>query len=167
MTLLQLLCTFIRHVQKFSYLKELINYYPFGMLMPARSYNAFTYRFGFGGHEKDDEVKGSGNYITFGDNGYDPRIDIRWNVDPMTKATPYLSPYSYAKDNPIFYIDIDGQFPFTFFVRSYEHSGIFATPFNSLGDSRSASTSSSVSARIHYKMDIETNGNKLEKYRAW
>jgi len=31
-----------------------------------------TYRYGFNGYEKDDEVKGSGNHYSFSDFGYDP-----------------------------------------------------------------------------------------------
>ncbi|MFT6004997.1 MAG: hypothetical protein ACI8UQ_002140, partial [Bacteroidia bacterium] len=41
--------------------------YPFGMLMPERSYSATTkgFRFGFNGKESDDEVSGDGNTIAF------------------------------------------------------------------------------------------------------
>ncbi|MFA6924932.1 MAG: hypothetical protein WC223_11855, partial [Bacteroidales bacterium] len=37
------------------------NYYTFGMLMPGRNFNTTTYRYGFNGKEKDDELKASGN----------------------------------------------------------------------------------------------------------
>ena len=40
------------------------DYYPFGMIMPGRSYSAEGYRYGFGGQEKGDEIKGSGNHYT-------------------------------------------------------------------------------------------------------
>jgi len=59
------------------------NYYPFGMIKPGMYYKSDSYRFGFGGHEKDDEVKGSGNHLSFGDMGYDPRIGRRWRPDPL------------------------------------------------------------------------------------
>jgi hypothetical protein len=45
------------------------DYYPFGMTMPERSSNSTKYRYGFGSHEKDDEVKGGGNWYAFGDYG--------------------------------------------------------------------------------------------------
>jgi hypothetical protein len=85
----------------------------------------------------------------------------------MSKMMPGWSSYSYAKGNPVLYIDQDGEYPFTFFVRSYESSGVFGYPLTSIGDSRTASTSESVSARIHFKMHIDTDGNKLEKYDAF
>jgi hypothetical protein len=37
--------------------------YPFGMQMPGRSFSSGSYRYGFQGQEKDDEVKGEGNSI--------------------------------------------------------------------------------------------------------
>ncbi len=36
----------------------MLNYCPFGSLMPGRSTNPADYRYGFNGQEKDDEVKG-------------------------------------------------------------------------------------------------------------
>lgn len=33
------------------------NYYPFGMLMPDMSWQTSGYRYGFGGHENDNDVK--------------------------------------------------------------------------------------------------------------
>jgi hypothetical protein len=41
------------------------DYYPFGMLMPGRSFSSEDYRFWFNGMEKDDEVKGIGNSLDF------------------------------------------------------------------------------------------------------
>lgn len=50
------------------------------MTMPGRSYSSGDgYRFGFNGWEKDDEIKGSGNHLSFGDYGYDPRTGRRWS----------------------------------------------------------------------------------------
>ncbi len=43
------------------------NYYPFGMLMPDMSWQSSGYRYGFGGHEMDNDVKGTGNHSSFGD----------------------------------------------------------------------------------------------------
>jgi RHS repeat-associated protein len=54
------------------------DYDPFGMEMPGRVYQTGEYRFGFTGHEKDDEIKGAGNSYTTEFRFYDPRIG-RWN----------------------------------------------------------------------------------------
>jgi RHS repeat-associated protein len=85
------------------------DYYPFGMLMPERSFSSEDYRYGFNGHEKDDEVKGSGNHLSFGDYGYDPRTGRRWNVDPMSKKYPDESPYIFSGNSPISITDQDGK----------------------------------------------------------
>jgi RHS repeat-associated protein len=86
------------------------DYYAFGSAMPGRSGGA-SYRYGFGGHERDDEIKGAGNHLSFGDFGYDPRIGRRWNVDPKFHEIAGLSPYAYSLNNPLVYIDRDGKLP--------------------------------------------------------
>jgi RHS repeat-associated protein len=87
------------------------DYYAFGLPMEERSIADSLYRYGFGGHEKDDEIAGNGNHLSFGDFGYDPRIARRWNVDPKFKEIAGISPYTYALNNPIVYIDEDGKLP--------------------------------------------------------
>lgn len=67
------------------------------------------YRFGFNGFEKDDEVKGSGNHISYGDNGYDPRLGRRWNIDPFANKFPFQSPYTHANNSPIAGADVNGD----------------------------------------------------------
>ncbi len=84
-------------------------YYPFGMLMPVRNWSSEWYRYGFGGHEKDDELAGEGNHLSFGDYGYNPRLGRRFNVDPFAHAFPSLSPYSYGSNNPIYFVDSNGE----------------------------------------------------------
>jgi RHS repeat-associated protein len=71
--------------------------------------NNGDYRYGFGGHEKDDEVKGTGNHISFGDYGYDPRLGRRWRPDPFEKLYAPISPYTYALNSPIVFTDSDGN----------------------------------------------------------
>ncbi|MCO5249003.1 MAG: hypothetical protein M9887_08660 [Chitinophagales bacterium] len=67
------------------------------------------YRFGFGGHEKNDEIKGSGNHLSFGDYGYDPRTGRRWNLDPIEQE--YISGYAVFNNSPIYFNDPDGREP--------------------------------------------------------
>lgn len=67
------------------------------------------YVFGFNGMEKDDEVKGAGNHLSFGDYGLDVRTGRRWNIDPLSIKFPYESNYSYVSNNPVIYRDADGQ----------------------------------------------------------
>jgi len=67
------------------------------------------YRFGFGGHGKDDEVKGSGNHLAFGDYGLDTRLGRRWNVEPKIDKYPSNSSYLVFANNPILFADPDGK----------------------------------------------------------
>jgi hypothetical protein len=85
-------------------------YEPFGSLLPGRNYSSDSYRFGFGGQLKDDEVYGStGTSYTAEFWQYDPRTARRWNVDPESNSQVSWSTYSVYGDNPIFHIDPNGK----------------------------------------------------------
>jgi RHS repeat-associated protein len=84
------------------------DYYPFGMQMPGRTHMSPTYRYGFHGMEKDDEVKGAGNSYTTEFRQYDVRIG-RWkSIDLLGYVYPGESPYSSFGNNPIYYTDPSG-----------------------------------------------------------
>jgi len=72
-------------------------------------YDVSCYRFGYGGHEKNDEVSGSGNNVDMGDRWLDTRLGRTFKPDVKGHLYPDLSPYSYAANNPIFFIDPDGK----------------------------------------------------------
>ena len=83
-------------------------YEPFGSLLPGRNYSSDSYRFGFQGQEKDDEVFGStGTSYTAEFWQYDPRIGRRWNEDPVIRAN--WSGYVSLADNPIMVTDKNGD----------------------------------------------------------
>jgi len=85
------------------------DYYPGGSAEPGRQFTAGTqYRYGFNGKEKDNDVEGSGNFYDYGLRGYDPRIVRFWSVDPLASQYPFYSPYEYAGNNPIKFVDLDG-----------------------------------------------------------
>ena len=85
------------------------DYYPFGSPMPGRTMEGDGYRFGFNRMEKDDEVKGDGNSLDFGARIYDSRLGRWLSVDPLVMKYPGESPYSFAANNPILYIDHNGK----------------------------------------------------------
>jgi RHS repeat-associated protein len=85
------------------------HYDPFGMELPDRSYSSATYRYGFNGKEKDDEWKGSGSSYDFGARIYDPRIGRWLSTDPHDDTYPAMSPYNFAINNPLSFIDPDGK----------------------------------------------------------
>src|SRR5690554_2227073 len=81
----------------------------FDTLVLAKMLGGTGYRYGFNGMERDDEIKGSGNHISWGDYGYDPRIVRRWQPDPLQAKYPWQSPYSVLGNNPILNREIDGR----------------------------------------------------------
>jgi RHS repeat-associated protein len=85
----------------------LLDYSPGGMLMPDRYSSINVYRYGFQGQEKDDEVSGEGNSYDFGARMYNSRVSRFFGMDPVIQS--HQSPYLYAANNPIYYVDLDGK----------------------------------------------------------
>jgi RHS repeat-associated protein len=84
-------------------------YEPFGSLLPGRNYSSDSYRFGFNGKEKDDEVFGAvGTFQDYGLRAYDTRVARFFSVDPLAPKYPELTPYQFASLTPIQATDLDG-----------------------------------------------------------
>ncbi|MBY0426109.1 MAG: RHS repeat-associated core domain-containing protein, partial [Cytophagales bacterium] len=81
------------------------DYYPFGSL--ARTYNPTGTRYGFNGHENDNET----GWQDYGMRIYDPKLARFFRVDPITKQYPWYSPYLFAGNMPIHCVDLDGLEP--------------------------------------------------------
>jgi RHS repeat-associated protein len=94
---------------RFSNTNIALDYYPFGMLMPGRSYSSTAYKYGFNGKEKDDEVKASGNSLDFGARLYDSRLGRWLSLDPLQAKYPMLTPYSFVANCPLIIIDREGK----------------------------------------------------------
>jgi len=77
--------------------------------MPGRSFNSNSYKYGFNGKEKVDEISGSGNSYDFDARLYDARLGRTPSQDPHSGKYPKLSPYSMFANNPILLIDKDGK----------------------------------------------------------
>lgn len=73
--------------------------------------NGNAYRFSFNGKEKDDETYGGGNAYDFGARIYDPRLGRFLSVDPIFNKYPFVTPYNFAQNKPIRFIDILGYGP--------------------------------------------------------
>jgi len=82
------------------------DYYSFGAPMPGRNFNN-TYRYGFNGQEKDNEVAGTGNINTAYCWEYDTRLGRRWNEDPKPNAS--ISNYATFANNPLINTDVLGD----------------------------------------------------------
>ncbi|MEO6175601.1 MAG: deaminase domain-containing protein [Flavobacterium circumlabens] len=86
----------------------ILDYYPFGMLVPNRHKDSKEYRYGFQGQEKDDELKGEGNSINYTFRMHDPRIGRFFAVDPLTKEYPHNSPYAFSENRVIDAVELEG-----------------------------------------------------------
>ncbi len=71
-----------------------------------------NYRFSFNGQEKDDEITGvTGSHLNFKFRIYDSRIGRFMSVDPLTKDYPYWTPYQFAGNMPIRFLELEGLEP--------------------------------------------------------
>jgi RHS repeat-associated protein len=81
--------------------------YPFGWSIESRSLVVGeSHRFGFNGKENDRDA----DAYDFGARMYNSKIGRWWSVDPLANAFANESPYIFAGNNPVFYIDHGGLF---------------------------------------------------------
>jgi RHS repeat-associated protein len=85
------------------------DYYPFGMQVPTRHGNTNEYRYGFQGQEMDNELKGEGNSLNYTFRMHDPRIGRFFARDPLSRDYPWNSPYAFSENDPINFVDLEGQ----------------------------------------------------------
>lgn len=70
------------------------------------------YNHKFNDKEFQEELKL--NVYDYGFRNYDPAIGRWMNIDPLAEISSSVSPFSYGYNNPLFYIDSDGQIPTPF-----------------------------------------------------
>ncbi|RKR09236.1 RHS repeat-associated protein [Flavobacterium sp. 90] len=88
------------------------NYYPFGLTHVSNSILPGTNnKYKFNGKELQDETIGGNqlNLYDYGARNYDPALGRWMNIDPLAEISRRNSPYVYALNNPVYFIDPDGM----------------------------------------------------------
>lgn len=85
------------------------DYYPFGLEMPGRSSSSSNANtdYKFTGYEQEEEE--GINLYHAGARGYDPALGRLLQVDRFYHMYPHMSVYQYAANNPVNFIDINGD----------------------------------------------------------
>jgi RHS repeat-associated protein len=90
-------------------IKEESNFYPFGL--KQEGYNTVKIgvenKYKFNGKELQDEL--GLNFYDYGARNYDPALGRWMNIDPLAEKMRRHSPYNYAFNNPVYFIDPDGM----------------------------------------------------------
>jgi len=78
------------------------------MLVPNRHGSSNSYRYGFQGQEKDDELKGEGNSLNYTFRMHDPRVGRFFAVDPLMHQYPHNSTYAFSENRVIDGLELEG-----------------------------------------------------------
>jgi RHS repeat-associated protein len=78
------------------------------MLVPNRHGSSNSYRYGFQGQEKDDELKGEGNSLNYTFRMHDPRVGRFFATDPLEAEFPWNSPYVFSENMVLQFVEVDG-----------------------------------------------------------
>ncbi len=86
------------------------DYSPFGAPLAGRTFSSESYRYRFNGKENDSETHGDGNSLDFGARIYDVRLGRFFSIDLLSSCFPNESHFSFAGNNPNYYIDFNGLY---------------------------------------------------------
>ncbi|WP_245933837.1 DUF6443 domain-containing protein [Candidatus Ulvibacter alkanivorans] len=119
------------------------HYYPFGLkhegynnsqkgfnisggfivLTPVDPLFGSSYKYGYNGKEEQNEL--GLNWHDFGARNYDAALGRWMNIDPLAEMMRKHSPYNYAFDNPLRFVDPDGMAPEDVIIKGTEKAAAF------------------------------------------
>lgn len=138
--------------------KNCDNYYPFGLTFNSyKRENTTANQYLYNGFEKQDELDlGLYDYLA---RQYDPALGRFTTVDPLADKSRRWSPYIYAYDNPVRFIDPDGMLPEDK-VKTTTDSKIISTNTNGkTGETTIVERTVSTTTVTHEEVD--ENGNTI------
>jgi RHS repeat-associated protein len=75
--------------------------------MPTRHESSAAYRYGFNGKELENDT--DLDVYDYGARFYNSAVPFFWSIDPKADKYTFQSPYVYAQNNPVLYMDINGE----------------------------------------------------------
>ena len=97
------------------YVTQVNDYYPFGMVMAGTAYNDISREpqlYKFNGNEvlEGKDIPSTLSLMDFNARLYNPALGVFLAVDPYADSFSGLTPYGAFGNNPIVYVDPDGEF---------------------------------------------------------
>ncbi len=141
----------------------------------SKSAGSLPNKYKFGGKElqSNEFSDGSGMELyDFHARNYDPQIGRFWGGDKKADKLVQWSPYTYAVNNPILFVDPDGKFPYPIHIRSFAPWSSFGLGFG--GDSRGYSTGAgkrfeggTVTSRVQQTFTVDPSKGTYTNLRTW
>ena len=88
-------------------IQEENNYYPFGLRHKGYNNLISEHPYKYNGKELNEEL--GLNWYDYGARNYDASLGRWMNIDPLASKYDAYSPYSYAFNSPVYFIDPDGR----------------------------------------------------------